>query len=41
LTKLDAYDEALEVIGVLEQRFPQSIRPKQLKALALARRGAA
>jgi hypothetical protein len=32
-------DEAVAVLTVLGQRFPRAIRPKQLRALALARRG--
>ncbi len=39
LTKLGAYDDVLRVLDVLEGRFPRSIRPRQLRALALARRG--
>lgn len=39
LTRLGRYDETLAVCDVLEQRFPRAIRPKQLRALALARRG--
>jgi TIR domain len=39
LTKLEAYDAALAVVGQLESRFPRAIRPKQLRALALTRRG--
>jgi tetratricopeptide (TPR) repeat protein len=42
LTRIGAYDEALDVLETLEQRFPRAVRPKQLRALALARhRGAA
>jgi hypothetical protein len=40
LTKLGEPESALEVLAVLEGRFPRAIRPKQLRALALARRGA-
>ena len=40
LTKLGAYDAALEVLAPVERRFPRAIRPKQLRALALARRAA-
>lgn len=32
---------AIEVLLLLEQRFPRSVRPKQLRALALARRAEA
>ena len=39
LIKLGEYQAALEVLPELEQRFPRAIRPKQLRALALARRG--
>lgn len=39
LTKLAHNDKALSVLAELEQRFPRAIRPKQLCALALARRG--
>jgi hypothetical protein len=39
LTKLDRNDEALQMLEKLEQRFPKAVRPKQLRALALARRG--
>lgn len=39
LTRLGRYDETLAVCDVLEERFPRAIRPKQLRALALARRG--
>ena len=40
LTKLGAYDAALEVLVPVERRFPRAVRPKQLRALALARRAA-
>ncbi|MBL0358258.1 MAG: DUF4071 domain-containing protein [Chitinophagaceae bacterium] len=40
LTKLGNYQEAVEILEQLEQRFPKSIRPRQLHALALARRKA-
>jgi tetratricopeptide (TPR) repeat protein len=33
------YAAALEVLAELEKRFPRAIRPKQLRALALSRRG--
>jgi tetratricopeptide (TPR) repeat protein len=39
LTKLDRNDEAIGMLENLEQMFPKAIRPKQLRALALARRG--
>jgi predicted Zn-dependent protease len=39
LTKLDRNDEAIQMLKKLEQRFPKAIRPRQLRALALARRG--
>jgi tetratricopeptide (TPR) repeat protein len=38
LTKLARNDEALGVLKELESQFPKAIRPKQLRALALARR---
>jgi tetratricopeptide (TPR) repeat protein len=40
LTKLGRNDEALKVLEQLEAQFPKAIRPKQLRALALARRAA-
>ena len=39
LTRLDRNDEAIEMLIRLEQRFPKCVRPRQLHALALARRG--
>jgi len=39
LTALDRNDDAIALLEELEQQFPRSIRPKQLRALALARRG--
>ncbi len=39
LTKLNRNDEALSLLDKITQRFPKAIRPKQLYALALARRG--
>lgn len=39
LTKLARYDDAIAMLEALEQRFPAAIRPRQLHALALARRG--
>jgi tetratricopeptide (TPR) repeat protein len=38
LTKLGRNDEALAMLKQLEAQFPKAIRPKQLRALALARR---
>jgi tetratricopeptide (TPR) repeat protein len=40
LTKLGRNDEALTMLKQLEAQFPKAIRPKQLRALALARRAA-
>ena len=39
LIGLKKYTEAIHVLEKLEKEFPKSLRPKQLKALALARRG--
>jgi tetratricopeptide (TPR) repeat protein len=39
LTKLDHNDDAISLLSTINQRFPQAIRPKQVYALALARRG--
>ena len=39
LIKLKRYDDALAMLNILEQEFKKALRPKQLKALALARRG--
>lgn len=39
LIKLGHKDEAIEMLGKIEKSFSKSIRPRQLKALALARRG--
>jgi tetratricopeptide (TPR) repeat protein len=39
LIKLGNENEAIEMLAKTEKDFPKSIRPKQLKALALARRG--
>jgi TIR domain len=39
LIKLSKKDEAIEMLSKVEKAFPKSIRPLQLKALALARRG--
>jgi tetratricopeptide (TPR) repeat protein len=39
LIKLGLKDEAIDMLGKVEADFPKSIRPRQLKALALARRG--
>ncbi|MGZ5135830.1 MAG: TRAFs-binding domain-containing protein [Flavitalea sp.] len=38
LTKLDKNKEAIDILQKLNTQFPQAIRPKQLLALALARR---
>lgn len=39
LIKLEKYSEAIVILEKLEQKFPKSLRPQQLKALAFARRG--
>lgn len=39
LTKLDRNDDAIALLDKVRLRFPKAIRPKQLYALALARRG--
>ncbi len=39
LIGLKGYDDALAVLDRLSARFPESIRPKQLRGLALARKG--
>ena len=39
LIKLGNEDDAIDMLRQIEKDFPKSIRPKQLKALALARRG--
>jgi len=39
LTKLRKNTEALELLDSTRRRFPRAVRPKQLYALALARRG--
>ncbi len=39
LTKLGLYDEAIPILEKLHAAFPVAIRPQQLRALALARRG--
>jgi tetratricopeptide (TPR) repeat protein len=39
LTKLKKNNEALEILEKVSEQFPRAIRPKQLHALALARRG--
>ena len=39
LIRLGCRDEAIAVLEQLEKRFPKAVRPKQLRALALARRG--
>jgi hypothetical protein len=38
LTKLDCHDEAIALLSQLESHLPRAIRPRQLRALALARR---
>jgi hypothetical protein len=40
LTRLGHNDDALAMLKQLEAQFPKAIRPKQLRALALARRAA-
>jgi tetratricopeptide (TPR) repeat protein len=40
LIKLGRNDDAIAMLEKTEQQFPQAIRPQQLHALALARRGA-
>jgi tetratricopeptide (TPR) repeat protein len=39
LIQLRSYDEAVEILVQIEREFPRAIRPRQLRALALARRG--
>lgn len=39
LIKLGNEDDAIKMLEQIEKNFPKSVRPKQLKALALARRG--
>ncbi len=39
LTMLKRDNEAIEMLIEVERRFPSAVRPKQLRALALARRG--
>lgn len=39
LTRLDHNEEAIRMLEELERRFPKAVRPRQLHALALARRG--
>ena len=39
LIKLKRNDDAIGMLNQIEQRFPRAIRPRQLRALALARRG--
>jgi tetratricopeptide (TPR) repeat protein len=39
LIKLERFDQALAVLAAAEQEFPDALRPKQLKGLALARAG--
>lgn len=38
LARLARYDEAIAMLEQIEEQFPKAIRPKQLRALALARR---
>jgi len=38
LIKLDANNEAIRMLEAVENRFPKAVRPRQLHALALARR---
>jgi hypothetical protein len=40
LIKLKRNDDAITLLAQVEQQFPRAIRPQQLHALALARRGA-
>ncbi len=40
LIKLKRNDDAISMLETIEKQFPRAIRPKQLHALALARRGA-
>lgn len=40
LLRLGRNEEALRMLDQLEQRFPRAVRPRQLRALALARRNA-
>jgi hypothetical protein len=37
--KLGKNEDAIRMLEQLEQKFPRAIRPQQLRALALARRG--
>lgn len=39
LIKLGGNEDAIRVLEEVERKFPRAIRPKQLRALALARRG--
>ena len=39
MVKLGRNDDAIGMLELLEKRFPRGIRPRQLRALALARRG--
>lgn len=39
LTKLKRNDDAIKMLLAVEEHFPKAIRPKQLRALDLARRG--
>lgn len=39
LLKLDKTDQAMTMLGKIQEQFPRAIRPRQLHALALLRRG--
>ncbi len=39
LIKMKRYDDAITILDKLEKQYKKALRPKQLKALALARRG--
>ena len=39
LVKLGRNDDAIRMLEQVEQKFPRAVRPQQLRALALARRG--
>ena len=39
LIKLEKYDESISILEDIEGRYPKAIRPKQLRGLALARKG--
>jgi tetratricopeptide (TPR) repeat protein len=40
LIKLGTNDDAIHILSQIEKEFPRAVRPRQLRALALARRGA-